>query len=85
MSQSIRDAIIKVVSSAKENSIYLQAIYDGVCREYNVTEYQNQPDPKYGRRRIEHEIRSIIAKLVSERVIERSARGWYRIKTGQTA
>lgn len=81
MSQSIREAIIKVISSAKGNAIALQAIYEGVHREYNVTEYQNQPDPKYGRRRIEHEIRSINAKLVSEGVIERSARGWYRKKS----
>ncbi|MFH0889038.1 MAG: winged helix-turn-helix domain-containing protein [Planctomycetota bacterium] len=77
---SIRDAIIKVLSDAKGEDVQLQDIYRGVHRVYKVSDYQEEPDPKYGQKLIEQEIRSILAKLKNEGAVERPERGYYRIK-----
>ena len=77
---SIKNAIIKVLSDAKDREVLLQDIYRGVYRVYKVSDYQEEPDPKYGQKRIEQEIRSILAKLVKESVVEYPRRKYYKIK-----
>jgi hypothetical protein len=80
MEKSIRAAIIKVLSDANSKEVLLQDIYRNVHRVYKVSDYQEEPDPKYGQKRIEQEIRSIIAKLVTEGIVEYPRRKYYKIK-----
>ncbi len=75
---SLREAILELLKQ-KDKPISLQNIYFEIDKYYLVTSYEKELDEKYPSPRIEHEIRSIITRLVKEKRVTRQKRGFYQI------
>ncbi|MBI5194083.1 MAG: hypothetical protein HZA08_11680 [Nitrospirae bacterium] len=77
---SIENAIIQLFTDRPEKIFGVQEIYGGLQTYYQLSDFQRELDPKHPQPRFHHEVRSILARLEKQGIIENLGRNKRRLK-----
>ena len=77
---SLRTALQQCFENEPTKIFGIQDLCNSVEKYYSFSEFQRQLDPQYPQPRYEHEIRSLVAKLKKDKVIEHIKHNQYRLK-----
>lgn len=81
--QSIREALLEMLRK-EGGQLSIQEIYSLIENYYPLTNFQKEPDKKYPSPRIQHEIRSILTRLVKKGLVEKPKRAYYKIASDKS-
>lgn len=78
---SLREALLTCFRDEPQRIFGIQALCQGVRKYYDVSPFQQELDPSYPQPRIDHEVRSQVAKLKQDGYIERLGHNQYRLSS----
>jgi hypothetical protein len=76
---SLREALLRCFQNEPNRIFGIQDLCAAVQKYYTFTEFQKADDPKHPQPRYAHEIRSQIARLKKERIIDYLNRDQYKL------
>ena len=76
---TLREALLRCFENEPNRKFGIQDLCSAVKKYYTFTEFQMENDPKYPQPRYHHEIRSLVARLKKEHVIDYLDRDQYKL------
>lgn len=78
---SLDEALLMCFRAEPQRIFGIQDLCLAVRRYYEVTSFQEEPDPLHGQSRIAHEVRSQVARIKRRGHIEYLGRNQYRLSS----
>ena len=76
---SLKNALLQCFEDEPNTIFGIQDLCRKVQKYYTFSDFQRELDPRHPQPRYEHEIRSLVNKLKTERLIRRLNRNQYRL------
>lgn len=76
---TLREALLMCFKNQPNRIFGIQDLCAAVQKYYTFTAFQKEDDPKYPQPRYHHEIRSLVARLKKERLINHLDRDQYKL------